>query len=88
MTSYSEGKTYPIEEALRAQNALRKLAGLEKEQFPVAAFVGMVSDEIEILRNQGYTHQQIVEAIGRNSSIVITPDYATSEQRYAGNHSA
>ena len=91
MTSNSEGKTYPLEEALRAQNALRQMAGLEREQFPVAAFVGMISDEIEILRRQGHTDQQIADAISKNSSIVITPDdiaanYATPEQRHAGKY--
>lgn len=90
MTNTSE-KTYPIEEALRAQNALRKMAGLEKEQFPVEAFVGMISDEIEILRRQGYTDQLIADAISKNSSIVITPEeiarnYATPEERHAHNH--
>ena len=84
-------KTYPIEEALRAQNALRQMAGLEEEQFPIAAFVGMISDEIEILRRRGHTDQQIADAVSKNSSIVITPDdiaanYATPEQRHAGNH--
>lgn len=91
MTSNSDGRTYPIEEALRAQNALRQMAGLEREQFPVAAFVGMISDEIEILRRQGRTDQQIADAISQHSSIEITSDdiaanYATPEERHAGNH--
>jgi len=85
----SEEKTYPIEEALRAQNALRKIAGLAPEQFPVAAFVGMISDEIEILRRKGHTDQQIADAISKNSSIAITPEdiaanYATPQQRHPG----
>ncbi len=46
-------KTYPIEQALRAQKALREAAGLGPEMFPVEAFVGMISDEIEQLRSQG-----------------------------------
>jgi hypothetical protein len=36
-----------IDQALRAQRALRDAAGLEEEAFPVPAFVGMISDEIE-----------------------------------------
>lgn len=93
MTTNSEEKTYPIEEALRAQNALRQIAGLEQEQFPVAAFVGMISDEIEILRRQGHTDQQIADAVTRNSSIAITPDdiaanYATPEERHPGRYDA
>jgi hypothetical protein len=87
MASESKEKSYPIEEALRAQNALRHLAGLGTEQFPLSAFIGMISDEIEILRDQGFTDQQIAEAIGRNSRIAVTADdiyegYATPEQRH------
>ena len=86
-------KAYPIEEAVRAQRALRQLAGLGQEQFPVAAFVGMISDEIETLRKQGRTDQQIADAISQNSSIAITPEdiaanYAPPEQRHPGDHQA
>lgn len=52
-------KAYPIEEALRAQNALRQLAGLGPELFPIQAFVGMVSKEIAAV-------------IRKNSAIQIT----------------
>lgn len=93
MAIQSDTKTYPIEEALRAQKALRQLAGLGQEQFPVSAFVGMISDEIETLRKQGQTDQQIADVIGQNSSIVITPEdiaanYATPDQRHPGDHQA
>ena len=50
MSSTQQEKTYPLEQALRAQKALRDLAGLQPEMFPVSSFVGMVSDEIEALR--------------------------------------
>ena len=48
-------KTYPLEEALKAQTGLRNAAGLEPEQFPMQALVGMMSDEIQALREQGRT---------------------------------
>jgi hypothetical protein len=81
-----EPKGYSLEEALRAQKALRKLAGLEPETFPVEAFVGMISDEIEILRRRGYSDEQIAEIVTQSSAIEITADeiaanYATPEQR-------
>ena len=44
-------KTYSLEQAIRAQKALRDAAGLSPEMFPVQAFVGMISDEIEKLRS-------------------------------------
>ncbi|MBB5339789.1 hypothetical protein [Tunturiibacter gelidoferens] len=82
-----ESKSYPIEEAIRAQNALRKLAGLGAEMFPIQSFVGMISDEIETLRKQGHTDQQIAQTIAASSKIDITATditthYASPEDRH------
>ena len=87
MTVDRPQKTYPIEEALRAQKALRELAGLKPEMFPIEAFVGMVSDEVETLRSQGYSDDAIAQAIQKNSNIAITADqiasnYAPPELRH------
>jgi hypothetical protein len=35
MSDTQEGRSYPIEEAVRAQKALRELAGLEPGCFPL-----------------------------------------------------
>ncbi len=80
-------KTYPIDQALRAQSALREAAGLGPEMFPIEAFVGMISDEIDTLRSQGKTDSEIAELITENSSIRITADeisanYASPEERH------
>ena len=87
MSSQVEGKTYPVEEALRAQKALRELAGLKPEMFPIQAFVGMISDEIETLRKQGRTDDEIAKAITASSNISISASeisahYATPEERH------
>lgn len=78
--------SYPIAEALKAQRALRESAGLEEETFPLEAFVGMVSDEIESLRKRGKSDEEIAAIIRSNSAIEVTADqirehYATPEQR-------
>ena len=80
-------KFYPLEEALKAQQALRDAAGLEPEQFPLQAFVGMISDEIETLRQRGMSDEEIATLIQRSSSIEITAsditeNYATPEERH------
>ena len=72
MESRQHEKTYPVEEAIRAQKALRKLAGLGPEMFPIQAFVGMISDEVEILRKQGHSDEQIAQTIKANSGIAIS----------------
>lgn len=86
MNDRESSKTYPLEEALKAQAALRTAGGLEPEQFPVQAFVGMISDEIQALREQGHTDEQIAQLIQQSSSIQITAqqigeNYATPEER-------
>lgn len=89
MSDPQEPKTYPVEEAIRAQKALRDLAGLPPEMFPIQAFVGMISDEVETLRDKGHTDEQIAETIAANSGIRITAEeiaanYATPEERHGG----
>jgi len=88
MSDQFQAKTYPVEEAIRAQKALRDLAGLGPEMFPVQAFVGMISDEVETLRRQGHSDETIAETIAANSNIVITPEdiaanYASPDERHS-----
>ena len=80
-------RTYSLEEAVKAQKALRSLAGLGPEAFPVEAFVGMISDEIEQLRKQGHDDEEIAKTITSHSAIEITAaeigeNYASPEQRH------
>ena len=82
----SDTKMYPVEEAVKAQKALREAAGLGPEMFPIQAFVGMISDEIESLRRRGKTDAEIAAVVQQNSAITITPDelvqfYAPPEER-------
>ncbi len=75
-----------LEAALKAQGALRADAGLEPETFPVADFVGMISDEIEQLRKKGRSDEQIAAIIRQNAPIeisaaAVTQHYAPPEAR-------
>lgn len=81
-----DAKTYPVEEAIKAQKSLRDAAGIEPEQFPIQAFVGMISDEIEMLRGRGKTDDEIASIIRNHSAIEITSteiaeNYASPEER-------
>ncbi len=89
MSQHDANKWYPVEEAVRAQKALRELANLGPEMFPVEAFVGMISDEIEELRRRGHTDEEIAAVVRKNSKIDITgveiaSNFATPEQRHKG----
>ncbi len=70
-----------LEAALKAQSAMRASAGLGPETFPVADFVGMVSDEIEQLRKAGRSDEEIARIISTSSPIQINA--ATIAQHYA-----
>ena len=87
MSDQDQPKTYPVEQAVRAQKALRDLAGLGPEMFPIQAFVGMISDEVETLRKQGHSDEAIAQTIAAHSSIQISPqeiaaNYASPEERH------
>jgi hypothetical protein len=89
MSDRQAEKTYSVEEAVRAQKALRELAGLGPETFPVQAFIGMISDEVETLRRQGRSDEEIAQTIAKNSKIEITAGeigeyYASPEERRPG----
>ena len=80
-------QTYPLEEALKAQKSLRDAAGLAPEQFPIPAFVGMISDEIDSLRRRGKSDDDIAAIIRQNSAIHITAaeiaeNYAPAAERH------
>ena len=83
----SAPKMYPVEEAVKAQKALRSAAGLGPEEFPIEAFVGMISDEIETLRDRQMDDEAIAQIIRQNSGIEVTAEeieanYASPEERH------
>ncbi len=78
--------TFTLEQAMKAQQVLRSAAELPSEQFPVQAFVGMISDEIEALRQKGKSDAEIAglvnEAAGTQLSVAdIEENYATPDSR-------
>ncbi len=80
-------RTVSLAESLKALQALRDAAGLGPEQFPLPAFVGMISDEVEALRQQGRSDADIADMIQAASSIQISAAeiaafYATSAERH------
>lgn len=82
----SEGKTFSLEQAMAAQRKLRDMLGLCEEQFSTAAFVGMISDEIEQLRSAGHTDEQIARVLSDATGSVIDASdvgrhYASHDER-------
>ena len=59
----SDNLTFSADDAVAAQRALRQALGLPEERFPAQAFVSMISDEIEQMRAQGRTDQEVADVI-------------------------
>lgn len=74
MSMENDSRQFSVDEAVGAQKALRQAAGLEPEKFPIEAFVGMISDEIDSLRKSGKNDEEIATLIRESSSIQITGD--------------
>ena len=77
---------FTIEQALAAQRAMRETLGLGEEIFPVPAFVGMVSDEIQQMREGGKSDREIAALIERTTGKTISLEdlarfYAPPEKR-------
>lgn len=80
-------QNYPLEEALKAQAALRTAARMPPERFPLPEIIGMFSDEIEALRNQGRPDDEIAAIICGSSTMRVTAEelqkfYASPEDRH------
>ena len=78
--------SFKLDQALAAQQALRDSLGMEEELFPVEAFVGMISDEIEASRDAGRHDQTIVDMVQKVTGQTITLDdiahfYAQPDER-------
>jgi len=79
-------KGFSVEEAVSVQRELRRSLGLGPETFPLPAFIGMISDEIEQFRASGRSDADIAQVIkttvGRDvSADDIARFYALPEQR-------
>jgi hypothetical protein len=81
--------TFTVEEALAVQREMRRCLGLGAEAFPLSAFIGMLSDEIERLRASGQSDAKIAALIERTIGRVFAESdiaryYASSDARRAG----
>ncbi|NJM35041.1 MAG: hypothetical protein HC850_10435 [Rhodomicrobium sp.] len=73
---------FTLAEALAAQKALRDAAGAKEEMFELADVIGMTSDEIEMLQEQGKSWDEIAAMIQRATGKPVTGKEV--EQYYVG----
>jgi hypothetical protein len=77
---------FSAEEAVAVQRAMRAELGLGPEAFPLPAFVGMISDEIDQLRAAGRSDEEVAALIARTigrevSAGAISAHYASRGER-------
>ena len=82
----SERTTFTAEQAVRAQRELRAALGLGEEAFPLSAFVGMISDEIQQTREAGRSDQEVIDIVAKATGSEIAAEdlarfYASPEDR-------
>jgi hypothetical protein len=64
--------TFTLAEALAAQKAMREAAGAEEEVFELADVIGMVSDEIDLLKEQGRSLEEIAAMVQTATGKTVT----------------
>ena len=64
--------TFTVYQVAGAQKALRSVARLPEERFPIQVFIGMLGDEIEALRESGKTDREIASLINWSAGVNIT----------------
>jgi hypothetical protein len=80
----SEDKEFTLNQALAVQRALREVAGMEDESFDHGDVIAMASDEIEVLLDQGKTHDEIAaiiqKALGKPTTGADVAEHYLSEE--------
>lgn len=74
--------TFTLAEALAAQQALRDAAGVKEEQLDLAELIGMMSEEIDLLQEQGKSWDDIAVMIKTATGKPVTG--ADVEKYYVG----
>ena len=82
-----DDRKFSAQEAVAVQREMRRSLGLGAEEFPLPAFVGMISDEIEQLRAAGRSDADIAGMIKATIGRDVLPGdlaahYASAEARH------
>jgi hypothetical protein len=65
--------TYTADQVARAARELRDAAGAPEQRFTAAQVVAMLSDEVRLLRERGFSDERIAELF-TGFDIAATPD--------------
>ena len=84
--SDQDSVVFTVDQVAAASTAMRTVLGLRPEHFGTAQFVGMISDEIEQLRAQGWGDAGIAALVHESTGSVmsaqdIADHFVAAEQR-------
>ena len=65
--------TYTADQVARAARELREAAGASQERFTAAQVVAMLSDEVRLLRERGFSDERIADLF-TGFDIEVTPE--------------
>ena len=68
------GRSFTLDQGLRARAALRREAGLGEERFPMPDLMRMIGDEIDALRDAGRDDAAIARIVGEAIGAEMGPD--------------
>ncbi|MCW6508494.1 hypothetical protein [Lichenifustis flavocetrariae] len=79
---------FTVDQVAEANTALRTALGRPPENFTMAQFIAMVSDEIDQLRGKGWGDAEIASLLAESTGSIVTADsvslhYAPVELRGA-----
>ncbi len=69
-----EDASFTAEQAAAANRSLRAALGLRPQEFTTQQFVGMISEEIEQLREAGKTDDDIAQLLEKEVGVFISSD--------------
>ena len=69
----TEELTYTPDQVARAARELREAAGASQQRFTAPQVVAMLSDEVRLLRERGFTDQRIADLF-TGFDIPVTPE--------------
>ena len=77
---------FTVDQVAACNTALRTALGLPPEHVPLSRFVGMISDEIEQLRSNGWSDTEIASLVAESTGSVIAAEdiathYVSAERR-------
>ena len=68
-----QDSTYTADQVARAARELREAAGAAQERFTASQVVSMLSDEVRLLRERGFSDERIADLF-TGFDIDVTPD--------------